>query len=115
MEIKTQIPTILTISESDLCVLLSNALENALHACMQVQTEGLPATIDVMVYQQKDKFFIQIRNSCVGKVDFVNEIPVTSRAGHGIGVRSICAVVERYGGIYSFRVDGGQFVLRISL
>lgn len=115
MEIKTQIPTILTISESDLCVLLSNALENALHACMQVQTEGLPATIDVMAYQQKDKFFIQIRNSCVGKVDFVNEIPVTSRAGHGIGVRSICAVVERYGGIYSFRVDGGQFVLRISL
>ena len=115
MEIKAQIPTILAVSESDLCVLLSNALENALHACMRVQSDGLPAVIDVMAYQQKDKFFIQIRNSCVEKVNFVNEIPVTTRAGHGIGVRSICAVVERYGGIYSFSVDSGQFVLRISL
>ncbi len=115
MEIKAQIPTMLAVSESDLCVLLSNALENALHACMNVQAKGLPAAIDVMAYQQKDTFFIQIRNSCEENVEFVNEIPVTRRAGHGIGVRSICAVVERYGGLYSFSAANGQFILRVSL
>ena len=115
MEIKAQIPTMPAVSESDLCVLLSNALENALHACMHVQAKGLPAAIDVMAYQQKDTFFIQIRNSCEEKVEFVNEIPVTRRAGHGIGVRSICAVVERYGGLYSFSAENGQFILRVSL
>lgn len=47
--------------------------------------------------------------------EFVNEIPVTRRAGHGIGVRSICAVVERYGGLYSFSAANGQFILRVSL
>ena len=82
---------------------------------MQVQAKGLSAAIDVMAYQQKDTFFIQIRNSCEAKVEFVNDIPVTRRAGQGIGVRSICAVVERYGGLYSFSAANGQFILRVSL
>ena len=39
IEIKIQcaIPADFTVSESDLCVLLSNALENALHACVRDQ------------------------------------------------------------------------------
>ena len=41
--------------------------------------------------------------------------PVTDRPGHGIGVGSICAIVERYGGLYSFSVREGKFVLRVSL
>ena len=32
-----------------------------------------------------------------------------------IGVSSICAIVERYGGLYSFSVKEGKFVLRVSL
>lgn len=39
----------------------------------------------------------------------------TNQPGHGLGVRSICAIVEQYGGIYSFARQQDQFVLRISL
>ena len=39
----------------------------------------------------------------------------TDPPGHGIGVSSICAIVERYGGLYSFSVREGKFVLRVSL
>ena len=42
-------------------------------------------------------------------------LPVTDTAGHGIGVRSICSVVERYNGVYSFTEKDGRFVLRASL
>ena len=42
-------------------------------------------------------------------------IPTTSQPGHGLGVRSICAIVEQYGGMYSFSQQQDQFVLRISL
>ena len=98
------------VSESDLCVLLSNALENALHAC-----KGADDSIEVQTYERNGKFFLQVVNDCREAVRFKDGIPVTDRPGHGIGVSSICAIVERYGGLYSFSVREGKFVLRVSL
>ena len=39
----------------------------------------------------------------------------TDRTGHGLGVRSICAISERYGGLTSFAAKDGQFTLRVML
>lgn len=103
------------VSENDLCVLLSNALENALHACQRRKEKGLSGTIDVSAYEKNGKFFLQIINSCDADITFHNDIPVTNSLGHGIGVHSICAVVEKYGGIYSFSVKEDKFILRVSL
>ena len=104
----------LPISETDLCVLLSNALENALHACQKRKEKGLPGTIDVSAYEKNGKLFMQIINSCDSDITFHNDIPVTDAQGHGIGVHSICAVVDKYDGIYSFSVKEDKFILRVS-
>lgn len=58
---------------------------------------------------------MQVVNDCREAVRFKDGIPVTDRLGHGTGVSSICAIVERYGGLYSFSVREGEFVLRVSL
>ena len=110
LSLRAELPHILPISESDLCVLLSNALENALHAC-----KGADDSIEVQTYEKNGKFFLQIVNDCRETVRFEDGIPVTDQPGHGIGVSSICAIVERYGGLYSFSVREGKFVLRVSL
>ena len=115
MKIQTQIPQIIPVSESDLCVCLSNALENALHACKKVKEKGEDTSIEVTAYEKNGKFFFQCINSCEADVAFSNGIPVTDEPGHGIGVRSICAIVERYRGLYSFEVRNSRFVLRLSL
>ena len=39
----------------------------------------------------------------------------TYRTGHGLGVRSICAISERYSGLTSFAAKDGQFTLRVML
>ena len=44
-----------------------------------------------------------------------NGLPVTHAEGHGIGVRSICAIVEKYKGLSDFSVQDGRFILRVSL
>ena len=105
----------IAISESDLCVLLSNALENALHACMKQKEKGASGTIEVLAYEKKGKFFLQIINSCDDAITFENGVPVTGHPGHGTGVRSICAIVEKYGGIYTYSAKDGKFILRVSL
>lgn len=111
LSIHAQLPHVLPIAESDLCVLLSNALENALHACAEQEHSA----IVVQTYVQSEKFFLQVVNDCSKPVQFQRGIPVTDRPGHGVEVRSICAIVERYGGLYSFSVQNGHFILRISL
>lgn len=108
------LPNQLPLAESDLCVLLSNALENAIHACSEC-ADGIPGHIEVQAYEKSGKFFLQIVNDCTHPVQFSHGVPVSNRAGHGIGVHSICSIVERYGGVYSFSVRNQQFILRISL
>lgn len=115
IKINAQISQNIPISESDLCVLISNALENALHACQRQKENGSPGTIEVSAYEQKGKFFLQFLNSCDSEVIFENGLPVTTNPGHGIGVRSICAIVEQYNGIYTFSLKDGKFILRVSL
>lgn len=114
MKIQAAILQDTAVFESDLCVLLSNALENALHACQRRKEKGLSGTIEVSAYEKKGTFFLQIVNSCEADITFENGIPVTSHAGHGIGVRSICAVVEKYDGIYAFSIKDDKFILRVS-
>ena len=110
------IPVVLPLPDSDLCVLLSNALENALHAGQRQREAGKPAVVETTAYEKDGRLFLQIANSCSFPVQFRAEgIPITSQPGHGLGVRSICAIVEQYGGMYSFSQQQDQFVLRISL
>lgn len=103
------------VSESDLCVLLSNALENALHAAVRCREAGHEAFIETSGHEKGHKLFLQITNSCLPDVQLRDGIPVTDQPGHGLGVRSICAISERYGGLTSFAAKDGQFTLRVML
>lgn len=115
MEVEGALPDEVRIADSDLCVLLSNALENALHACRPLAGEGTECTVTVMVYDREGRIFLQVSNPFRGEVRFRDGVPVTDKPGHGLGVESICAVVRRYGGVYTFLTEGGRFILRLSV
>lgn len=115
MNVSGTLPASITVSDSDLCVLLSNALENALHACLPFSTEKEVCIIYVQFYNKDDRLFLQIENPCSDNVQFENGIPVSNEPGHGIGVQSICAIVEHYGGIYTFLIKNEHFILRLSI
>lgn len=115
MNVQGSIPAFLVISDNDLCVILSNSLENAVHACVPLAAAGKDCIIDVQFYERENKLFLQISNPCDDSVRFQDDVPVTDKPGHGIGVQSICAIVRRYGGVYSFSIQNGKFILRMSL
>ena len=103
------------ISDADLCVLLSNALENAIHACREVQKEGKEARIEVQIYEKQQQIFLQIKTPVPEHQSSKTESRFQRKKGHGIGTRSICAIVERYGGVYTFSLEKEYFVLRLNL
>lgn len=116
IEVYGNIPASISISDSDLCVILSNALENALHSCQNLKNLKNNLNIKIQFYEKNNKLFLQITNPCNDDIHFKNGIPISENGeGHGIGTQSICAVVRRYGGVYSFLVRDEKFILRLSI
>jgi len=115
LSVRSSLSDSVNVSDTDLCVLLSNALENAVNACRGPSVSDAPPVVDVQLYMRNGKLFLQITNPCSNDVFFENGIPVSDKVGHGIGVQSICAIVEKHHGVYSFSVKDGQFTLRLSI
>jgi hypothetical protein len=58
---------------------------------------------------KNDKLFIQITNSYEGALEFIDDMPVTTKENHGLGTKSIAAVAQKYNGLYSFSADDTMF------
>jgi hypothetical protein len=110
------LPIELCMNDTELCSLLSNALENAIHAAAQLEDEKL-RKVYIHAVINSGKLVISTENAYVGKIDMEGELPKsnTKEAGHGFGIKSMVSIVERYGGLYSFETEGGVFILQLLL
>ncbi len=102
------------VSDMELCVILANGIENAVHACLLIPDVD-DRTIKIVCKNKNDKLFIQITNSYAGTVSFIADMPVSTKENHGLGTKSIAAVVQKYGGLYSFTAENGVFKTSIIL
>ncbi len=95
----------------DLCSLLSNALENAIHACEKISDIN-KRFVKLRMYSKNNKLCIDIRNSYQIEPVFHQGFPVSGEQGHGFGTKSIAHIVEKYGGICQFSVKEGLFIFQ---
>lgn len=113
---EVDLPEELGVDDTELCSLLSNALENAIHAAAQVEEEKL-RKVYFQAAVNDNRLVISTENAYVGEIEMDGELPKSNKkeAGHGFGVKSMVDIVERHGGLYSFDTEGGVFILRILL
>lgn len=102
------------ISETELCALLSNGLENAIEAAAQVASEQF-RKVKLRCYIHKNNLLIYIENSFTGKLAIENGLPQSKREGHGFGAKSMAMIAEKYNGYCSFEKTDEIFILRIVL
>lgn len=93
---------------SDMVVLLSNLLDNAIEACQRYD-KGDKA-IHVMAVVQQD-FFISVRNTSEPVVIINGSIPTTKPEPqlHGFGLANIRLILEKYSGEYTMFYENGWF------
>ena len=113
LEVNAALPESIPFSDSELCSLLSNGLENAIRAAALAHGRERAVSISLQVRQQN--LLLSIRNPYEGEITFENGIPQSSRNGHGFGSRSIISIVNEHSGQVSFSANGGIFLLRIML
>ncbi len=113
LEVDAKLPDGLPVSDTELCAVLSNALENALRAASGQAEADRWVTLYCGV--RLGKLLVEVRNPCAEGLVLRGGLPVSDRAGHGCGCRSIRAIAERRGGLCEFRAQGGIFTLRFML
>lgn len=101
----------LSCPDTAVCTILSNALENAMHALEEMSGED--KWVNLTVCEKNQRFLMQIENPIEKIPRFVNGIPTSGKKGHGIGVKSIVYYVEQLSGHCQFSLTDHSFVLRI--
>ena len=104
VETKISIPEQLRLRSFDLNVLLGNLLDNAIDASMQTEDKKLKITIKL----DKGILFLHIYNSCRGIGDGRSGFTETTKEdklNHGIGLKNVRRIVEKYHGDIEFLYD----------
>lgn len=110
-EINVNLPETLPVNETDLAVVLSNGLENAINALEACGNKK----VSVKSFMAEDKIYIEIKNPFYHKVIFEGNLPKSTQENHGYGTKSMASIVEKYEGVYSFGIDNGYFVFQCSM
>lgn len=113
LTVEATLPEKLTISDTELCALLSNGLENALNAVSDLPDEK--KWISLYCGIRLNKLLLEIRNPYEGGVSMRDGLPVSDREEHGYGCRSIRSIAEKNRGLCTFEPENGIFALRVVL
>ena len=75
-EYSIQLPETLAVSDVDMTAILSNALENAIHAVLKLPEARREIKLDMRL--NEEKLLISLKNTYADKPDFMNGLPYTS-------------------------------------
>ena len=110
------LPETLSISDTELCSLFSNALENAIFAASKL-IEKKARRVYLRTLVNNNKLLISTKNAYAGTIQMEGEFPKSSnhQPGHSFGIKSMAAIVTQHGGLYSFEASGNIFTLQLML
>ena len=109
------LPAHISIDQIDMCLVLSNLLENALEASLKAKPFNRRIHAEVYLHH-KHLLLIQVENTFEGKIQEKNHIFQSSkRPGNGVGIQSVRHIAEKNGGDSSFTYENGVFTAKIML
>lgn len=100
----------ISVNEIMFSSILSNALDNALNAVIELPVQM--RSVSLMLKTVDGKLLLSIKNPTDKAPTFVDGLPISSKAGHGYGTQSIRYMTEKLGGNCQFAVKDGVFITR---
>lgn len=112
---KAAVPSELSISEIDLCIILGNLLDNAMEACLKLTNEE-DRHMRVYIDIKRDQLYISVTNTSDGNAHKQNGRYLSGKGGnHGFGLMRVDRLVDKYGGYIKRRDEEGAFSTEILL
>ena len=106
--VEAALPDSLPFEDTDICVLMSNLLENALEASLSVPEPD--RRISVRLVCKLNRFAVSIENAFDGALKTSGDrfLSAKQKGREGIGIQSVRSVCGRYGGSADFSVQTNQ-------
>jgi hypothetical protein len=103
-------------SDSDFCIVLGNALENAITACRQIDPSQ-PRFVSIYTNLMKGQRLIKVINSYDGALQIKDGKYITMKDGnsHGFGILNMSKVVEGYGGFVKLEHSNNTFTFMAAI
>lgn len=99
--------------DMELCMALSNLLENAVNATKKINDKRRFIQISALYTGQ---LLIEIKNSSLSDVLFdSNGYPISLKENHGTGTKSVLTYIEKINGEISYQLKENIFYVRINL
>lgn len=111
LSVDATLPKNIILSDMELCTILSNGFENALHAVSTL--ESSLKWIELYIKIKQNNLLIEIKNPFVGEIGMRDGLPITDRVNHGYGCRSIQTIAKQNRGGCVFETEHGVFILRV--
>ncbi len=112
-----RLPADIILDPTFISVILGNALDNAIEACQQIISEK--KYIKIKMHYQNENLFIYIENPYTGYIrkNLSGKI-LSSKSdyqSHGIGLKSICDMIEKLGGLLNIDFKDSVFKIEAVL
>ncbi len=109
------LPCELPVDEMEMCLVLSNLLENALEASLRTAEEKRQIKVEAYMHSGR-LLLIQVENTFSGEIREKDGIFQSSkRKGSGVGIQSVRRIAEKNGGGSSFTYENGTFTAKVML
>lgn len=110
--VRVELPPRLSLSDADLCALLTNLLENAVEANEKIP-EGRDRWLRVAIHIRGQYLYIGVENARCTPVRQDKEhglfLRDKSGTGHGLGLRSARSIAQKYHSELRLKVTPGTF------
>ena len=112
---KLDLPQTLPIDEINMCLVLSNLLENALEASIRTAQDRRQIKITAYLHAER-LLLIEVENAYDGEIREKDGVFQSSkRKGNGVGIQSIQHIAEKSGGASTFAYQNGVFSAKVML
>ncbi len=99
VSLELNIPERLNITPFDMSVILGNLLDNAINASSKLEKDK---RLDLKIDYKRGRLFINLSNTYTGILNYKGDKLTTSnrdKEAHGIGIKNINAVLDKYDGV----------------
>ncbi len=103
-----------TVSQRDLCIIISNLVKNAAEAVEHVKEHSREILFEVC--QGEKSLNIHLENTVEGEIKIKDGLPLTTKAdkkNHGLGLLNVKTIVGKYGGSYSCKIEDDRYIVDI--
>lgn len=109
-----RVPSELSITDVDLCIVIGNLLDNAMEACERLENGDRFARIYISA--KNNHLYMSFTNSSGKKAEKVGGLFASSKGqDHGIGLSRVDSIVKKYGGYVTRASEDGGFTTEVIL